>query len=65
MTLYIHEGCGHYIGSLVVCFAKTDEQAAQIVREYLDSHGLPKEPLNIRIANDYECGIVYAQDGDY
>ena len=66
MNLFIHEGGGHYIGSVVICLAKTEEQAKEIVRKYLDDNGLPKEALNVReFAHDYEPGIVYAQNGDY
>ena len=65
MNIYVHRGMGHYIGSVVVCLAETDEDGARIVREFLDGTGLRDEQLNIKLANNSEPGIIYAQDGDY
>jgi hypothetical protein len=65
LSIFVHEGPGHWIGSTVVCLARTEEDAATIVRNYLDSHGLTKEAVAVRAVSDYGPGIVYAQDGDY
>lgn len=64
MNVYVHEGNGHYIGSVVVVHAEDDAQAAAIVREYLDCAGLRDEAVNLK-RKEGGVGIIYAQDGDY
>lgn len=67
MSIYVHEGRGHWIGSVVVVWASTSEQAVQIVRKYLDDNGLPQEAVSLRLASvdEPKPGIIYAQNGDY
>lgn len=62
--LWIHEGPGHWIGSLVMCFAETEEDAAAMIRSRLDEYGLKKEPLRIRWVAPH-IGIFHFDNGDY
>ena len=51
MKLWIHEGKGHYIGSVVIVEAPDWESARLIVRAELDRSGLKDEPLAVKQLN--------------
>lgn len=63
--LYLHEGAGHYIGSTVLVCAENIEDAEQLIRSELDSHGLPEEPLNIREMKIQSNSVIISDGGDY
>ncbi|MBD2705516.1 hypothetical protein IC229_33200 [Spirosoma sp. BT702] len=65
--LYVHEGKGHYIGSVVVVIAHSESEGWQLIRDYLDSNGL-SEPVNMtKTVNltSIHSELIYAQNGDY
>ena len=47
MKLYIHEGLGHYVGSVVIVFSDNYETAYEIISKRLDDMGLNKENISI------------------
>lgn len=65
MRIFIHEGNGHYIGSVVVVSAETISDAIELIEKYLIDNGLPDERLNIKEIKINDTSIIYAQNGDY
>jgi hypothetical protein len=64
--IFIHEGMGHYIGSVVIVVAKSEESATKIVRESLDSMGLCKEPIKeLDVMEIQTSKVIYEKSGDY
>jgi hypothetical protein len=65
MKIYIHQGPGHYVGSVVVVVAESNELAERLVRVSLDTMGLLNEEI---LLTEYEIKsnkIIYAESGDY
>ena len=63
--LWIHEGNGHYIGSLVIVCADSREQAEALIRKELDDSGLRKERLDVHEAELESGKVIVSKDGDY
>ena len=66
--IFIHEGGGHYIGSVVIVICEDEIKAKELIRKKLDSVGLEREPILIT----YECDlnemnneVIYYDGGDY
>jgi hypothetical protein len=49
LSIYKHQGEGHYIGSCVVVIAESLEAAKIHIRDLLDTNGLPNEKLSIDV----------------
>lgn len=65
MKIYIHEGPGHYVGSVVIVIANNYNDARDIISRRLDDMGLEKENLSI-IELEIEDGkIIFCKSGDY
>lgn len=65
MKVYKHEGSGHYIGSCVIVFSNSLEEAKQLIRQELDNGGLPDEELDITEFKSKNNTIIYSVNGDY
>lgn len=65
MKIYIHEGPGYYVGSVVIVIANNYNDARDIISRRLDDMGLEKENLSI-IELEIEDGkIIFCKSGDY
>ena len=65
MKIYIHEGPGHYVGSVVIVIANNYNDARDIISRRLDDMGLEKENLSIIEKNIIDGQIVFCSNGDY
>lgn len=65
MKIYIHEGKGFYIGSLVVVVTDSLQKAEILIRKRLDNMGLSSEALSITEKDIINDVVVYEQNGDY
>jgi hypothetical protein len=64
MKLYIYEGPGHYIGSVIIVASDNYETAYNIISKRLDEMQLYKENISI-VEKDINNGIIYSNSGDY
>lgn len=64
MNIFVHQGKGHYIGSVAIVVADSEREAGEVVRSKLDEAGLKDEPLNIR-SHVIAPSLVYFDNGDY
>jgi hypothetical protein len=65
MKLYIHEGPGHYVGSVVIVVSDNYETAYEIISKRLDDMGLNKENISIIEKEIINNEIVFSKSGDY
>jgi hypothetical protein len=65
MKLYIHEGPGHYVGSVVIVVSDNYETAYEIISKRLDDMGLNKENVSIIEKEIINNEIVFSKSGDY
>ena len=65
MKIYIHQGPGHYVGSVVVVVAESNELAERLVRVSLDTMGLSNEEILLTEFENKPNTIIYTQRGDY
>lgn len=63
--LYIHQGEGHYVGSVVVAIAEDLDTAATLIRGELDKMGLFSEELDIVERDTESNSVVLSISGDY
>lgn len=65
VSVWVHEGKGHYIGSVVIVHATNQPEAEAMIRKQLDASGLQAEPLKVtEIVLRGFCSI-YFDNGDY
>ena len=65
MKVYIHQGKGHYIGSVIVVAATNLKEAKELVRKELDSRFLKDEKLNMKLLlqkNDVFSKVLLSVD---
>jgi hypothetical protein len=65
LKVYIHEGCGHYIGSAVLVAAKNIHDARFFIKEELVKQRLPNEEPDPKEVNMIDGAILYSDNGDY
>jgi hypothetical protein len=65
MKLYIHEGPGHCVGSVVIVVSDNYETAYEIISKRLDDMGLNKENISIIEKEIINNEIVFSKSGDY
>ena len=65
MKLWIHQGNGHYVGSICVVLADTKEDAEALVSAQLISSGLTNELPDVTEYKRKNNTVVYFDDGDY
>jgi len=65
MKIYVHEGAGVYVGSVVVVCAKSRKTADKLIRKELDLFGLKDEQISIENINDLKTSsVIYSFNGD-
>lgn len=64
--IYTHTGQGHYVGSTIIVYAASKEEAESLIKSELIACGLIDEALDVDDGVTLKPNsVVYSYDGDY
>jgi len=65
LSIWIHEGPGHYIGSTIVVIAESEMSARLLIRQELILNGLEDEDIKLHRKDIDKEYVILSQNGDY